>query len=130
MSIKIAVPVEGENLVIVTRTGRAPYFAIYEFDGNEFKLVGLNENTHAGEHEHEHEHGHDHKEEHTADEVEHHHQHVKASKVDGCDYIVVRALGPNMKDALEMAGVKTIKVSKKDGNTAPEVLEKIKEELK
>jgi predicted Fe-Mo cluster-binding NifX family protein len=127
--VKVAVPVEGENLVIVTRTGRAPFFAIYEFDGNEFKLLGLNENTHAGEHE-EHEHGHEHQEEHTADEVEHHHKHVKASKVDDCDYIVVRALGPNMKDALELAGVKVIKVSKKDGDTAPVVLEKIKEQLK
>ena len=126
MSIKLAVPVEGENLAIVTRTGRAPYFAIFEFDGDEFKLLGLNENTHAGEHEH----GHGHQEEHTADEVEHHHKHVKASRVDNCDYIVVRAVGPNMKDALEKAGVKIIKVSKKDGDTAPEVLEKIKGELK
>ena len=126
--IKVAVPVEGENLEIVTRTGRAPFFAIFEFDGNEFKLIGLNENTHAGEHEHEHEH--DHQEEHTADEVEHHHKHVKASKVDDCDYIVVRALGPNMKDALELAGIKVIKISKKDGETAPVVLEKIKEQLK
>jgi predicted Fe-Mo cluster-binding NifX family protein len=128
MSIKVAVPVEGENLNIVTRTGRAPFFAIFEFDGNEFKLLGLNENTHAEEHEHEH--GHEHQEEHTSDEVEHHHKHVKASRVDDCNYIVVRAVGPNMKDALEMAGVKIIKVGKKDGETAPEVLEKIKGELK
>jgi predicted Fe-Mo cluster-binding NifX family protein len=110
MSVKIAVPVEGENLKIVTRTGRAPFFAIFEYDGNEFKLIGLNENTHA----HEHEDGHSHQEEHTADEVEHHHKHVKASKVDGCDYIVVRAVGPNMKDALEKAVVKIIKVNKND----------------
>ncbi len=127
MSIKVAVPVSGEDLEIVTRTGRAPFFAIFEFDGKEFKLIGLNENTHAGEHEHDHDHAH--QEEHTADEIEHHHKHVKASKVDDCDYIVVRALGPNMKDALELAGVKVIKIGKKDGNTAPEVLEKIKEQL-
>jgi predicted Fe-Mo cluster-binding NifX family protein len=130
MSIKVAVPVKDESLEIVTRTGRAPFFAIFEFDGNEFKLLGLNENTHAGEHEHGHGHGHGHQEEHTADEVEHHHKHVKASKVDDCDYIVVRALGPNMEDALKLAGVKIIKVSKKDGEKAPEVLEKIKEQLK
>ncbi|WP_457562491.1 NifB/NifX family molybdenum-iron cluster-binding protein [Caminibacter pacificus] len=130
MSIKVAVPVKDESLEIVTRTGRAPFFAIFEFDGNEFKLLGLNENTHAGEHEHEHSHEHGHQEEHTADEVEHHHKHVKASKVDDCDYIVVRALGPNMEDALKLAGVKIIKVSKKDGEKAPEVLEKVKEQLK
>lgn len=126
MSVKVAVPVEGDNLSIVTRTGRAPFFAIFEFDGENFELLGLNENTHAGEHEHEH----DHQEEHTADEVEHHHKHVKASRVDDCDYIVVRALGPNMADALEMAGVKVVKVSKKEGVNALEVLEKVKEQLK
>ncbi len=130
MKLKIAVPVEGENLVIVTRTGRADFFAIFEFDGNSFKLLGFNENTHAHDHDHEHGHEHDHTEEHTADEVEQHHKHVKASKVDDCDYIVLRAVGPNMKDALELAGVKIIKVSKKDGERAPEVLEKIKEQLK
>jgi len=123
--MKIAVPVEGENLKIVTRTGRAPYFAIFEFDGDEFKLVSLNENTHANEHKHQ-----KHKEEHTKDEVAHHHKHVKASKLEGCDYIVVRALGPNMQDALKMAGIKIIKISKKDGENALEILEKIKDELK
>ena len=124
---KVAVPVKDETLEIVTRTGRAPFFAIFECDENGCKLLELRENTHA--HEHEHEHGH-HQEEHTSDEVEHHHKHVKASKVDECDYIVVRALGPNMEDALKMAGINIIKVSKKDGDTAPEVLEKIKEQLK
>ena len=127
--MKVAVPVSGENLEIFTRTGRAPYFAIFEFDGNEFKLLGLNENTHAHEHKEEHGHGH-HQEEHSTDEVAHHHKHVKASKIEDCDYIVVRALGPNMADALKLAGVKVIKVSKKDGDNALEVLEKIKGELK
>ena len=130
MSIKVAVPVDGKDLNIVTRTGRAPYFAIFEYDGNEFKLAALNENTHASEHEHGHHHEHGHEEEHTQEEVEHHHKHVKASKVDDCKYIVVRGLGPNMKDALEMAGVKIIKVGKKDGENALEILEKIKEQLK
>ena len=124
--MKVAVPVEGENLKIVTRTGRAPFFAIFELSGDEFKLIGLNENTHAREHEHEH----GHQEEHTADEVEHHHKHLKASKIDDCDYIVIRAVGPNMKDALEKAGVKIIKVSKNDGKYAFEILERIKDSLK
>ena len=124
--MKVAVPVSGENLEIFTRTGRAPFFAIFEFDGENFKLLGLNENTHAKEHEE----GESHQEEHTANEVEHHHKHVKASKIEDCDYIVVRALGPNMEDALKMAGVKVIKVRKSDGENALEVLEKIKDELK
>ena len=123
--MKIAVPVSGEDLTIFTRTGRAPYFAIFEFDGSEFKFLKLNENTHAHEHEEEH----SHQEEHTADEIEHHHKHVKASKISDCDYIVVRALGPNMQDALKLEGIKIIKVRKSDGDNALEVLEKIKGEL-
>ncbi len=123
--MKVAVPVKDESLEIVTRTGRAPYFAIFECNENGCKLVSLNENTHA--HEHEHEHGH--QEEHTSDEVAHHHKHVKASRLSGVDYIVVRAIGPNMEDALKMEGIKIIKVSKKDGERADEVLEKIKEKL-
>ncbi len=130
--MKVAVPVSGENLEIFTRTGRAPFFAIFEFDGENFKLLGLNENTHANEHdEEEHTHGNGaHQEEHTEDEVEHHHKHVKASKIEDCDYLIVRAVGPNMEDALKLAGVKVIKVRKKDGEQALEVLEKIKGELK
>jgi predicted Fe-Mo cluster-binding NifX family protein len=124
--IKIAIPVEGEELKIAKRTGRAAFFAIFEFNGENFKLLRLNENTHAREHEHEH----GHQEEHTADEVEHHHKHLKASKIDDCDYIVIRAVGPNMKDALEKAGVKIIKVSKNDGKYAFEILERIKDSLK
>ena len=122
--IKIAVPVEGENLKIVTRTGRAPYFAIFELDGGKFKLINLNENTHSKEHNHNH-----HKEQHTDDEVKHHHRHLKTSKISGCNYIIVRALGPNMKDALNLASIKLIKVSKKDGEYALEVLEKVKNKL-
>jgi len=118
--IRIAVAVEGENLKIVTRTGRAQYFAVFEFDGKNFKLVSLNKNTHSKEHKH------DHKEEHTNDEVKHHHRHIKTSNISDCNYIIVRALGPNMKDALNLAGIKPIKVSKKDGGNALEVLEKVK----
>ena len=131
--MKVAMPVSGENLEIFTRTGRAPFFAIFEFNGNEFKLLGLNENTHAHEHdkeEHKHENGQGHQEEHTVDEVEHHHKHVKASKIEDCDYLIVRAVGANMEDVLKLAGVKIIKVRKKDGENALEVLEKVKGELK
>ena len=122
--IKIAVPVEGENLKIFTRTGRAPYFAIFEFDKEKFNLISLNENTHSKEHAHDHHH-----EEHTDDEVKHHHRYLKTSKISDCNYIIVRALGPNMKDALDLAGIKPIKVSKKDGEYALEVLEKVKNKL-
>ncbi len=123
--MKIALPVYGENLEIFTRTGRAPYFAIFEFDGNEFKLVDLRENPHAKEHEHGHHH-----EEHSEEEINHHHSHVKAANLGECKYIVCRALGPNMKEAILREGITPIMVRKSDGDNALEVLEKIKDELK
>jgi len=140
--MKIAVPVEGENLKIVTRTGRAPFFAIFKFDGDDFKLLELRENAHAKEHEEEEHgrgrggegrglgHGHGHHEERSIEEVEHHHQHLKLAKLDECKYLIHRALGPNMKDAIKKIGMIPVKVSKKDGDDALEVLRKYKSEFK
>ena len=124
--MKVAVPVEGENLKIVTRTGRAPFFAIFEYENGEFKLLELRENGHAKEHEHDHSHHH---EAHTEEEINHHHSHVKAAKLGECKYIVCRALGPNMKEAILREGITPIMVSKKDGEYAIEVLEKVKDQL-
>ena len=123
--MKIAVPVEGENLKIVTRTGRAPFFAIFGFDGENFKFLELRENGHAKEHEHGHHH-----EAHTEEKINHHHSHVKAANLGECKYIVCRALGSNMKEAILKEGITPIMISKKDGENALEVLEKIKGELK
>lgn len=127
--MKIAVPVKDKTLEVFVRTGRAPFFAIFEYNGCEFKLLGLNENTHAKEEEENEQNGHQ-EENHYEDEVAHHHKHVKASKIEDCDYLVTRAIGPNMGKALNLAGVKVVKVRKKDGENALELLKTIKEKLK
>ncbi len=154
--MKVAVPVNDENLEIFVRTGRAPYFAVFEFDGNDFKLVDLRENPHAKEHEHDHHHGPAHgrgqgkglnrkgaglgmgrhdeddfvpEEEYSAEEVNHHQRHLKAARLDECKYLVCRALGPNMRDAVEKLGIQVIRVRKADGQTALEVLNNIKDRL-
>ena len=124
--MKVAVPVYGEDLKIFTRTGRAPFFAIFECDENGCKFLELRENGHAKEHEH----GEHHHEAHTKEEINHHHSHIKAANLGECKYLVARALGPNMKDAVLLEGITPIMISKKDGETAPEVLEKIKDKLK
>ena len=124
--MKVAVPVSGENLEIFTRTGRAPFFAIFECNENGCKFLELRENGHAKEHEE----GHHHHEGHTKEEVNHHHSHIKAANLGECKYIVCRALGPNMKDAVLLEGITPVMISKKDGDNALEVLEKIKGELK
>ena len=40
------------------------------------------------------------------------------------DVILVRAMGPNMKKALERHGIEIVKMRKKDGTTAEEFVEK------
>ena len=125
--MKVAVPVSGENLEIFTRTGRAPFFAIFECDENGCKFLELRENPHAKEHEHDHGHHH---EAHSEEEINHHHSHVKAARLGECKYIVCRALGPNMKDAVLREGIIPVMIKKSDGENALEVLEKIKDKLK
>ena len=120
--MKIAVPVEGENLQVYTRVGRAPFFAIFE-DGT---FEGLRVNHHAGSH-------HDGKEEHgsrqpsahafepySKEEVEHHKKDLH--NLADVDVMLVRAVGPNMKEALELSGIEVVKTRKKDGEKADELV--------
>ncbi|MEO1942645.1 MAG: NifB/NifX family molybdenum-iron cluster-binding protein [Campylobacterales bacterium] len=119
--IKVAVPVEGENLKIVTRTGRAPFFAIFEVEPEGVQFLELRENGHAREHVGE-EHGKGTPEPHTEQEIEHHRHHLKKVQLGECKYILVRGLGPNMRDALSREGITPIKISKKDGERADQVV--------
>jgi predicted Fe-Mo cluster-binding NifX family protein len=118
--VKVAVPVEGESLQIVTRTGRAPFFAIFEVGPEGVQFLELRENGHAREHAGE---GHQESPEpHTEQEIEHHRHHLKAAQLGECKYILVRGLGPNMRDALQREGIIPIKISKKDGERADQVV--------
>jgi len=138
---KIAVAVAGENLEIFVRVGRAPWFAIFE----EEQFVELRPNKHAASHDHEgghhggghghgeghggghgHHHDHDHEhagmEEYSAEEVELHRKDLE--NLSDVDVILVRAIGPNMKEALELKGIEIVKMRKKDGGTAAALVEK------
>ena len=97
--MKIAIAVENKELQVAKRMGRAPWFAIYQVEGLEFTLLDLAENAHAKEH---HGDGGHHHEEHNEAEIEHHRQHIEPLK--GIDGILARAVGPNMKDALQREG--------------------------
>ena len=108
--MKIVIPVDTDKQTIVKRTGQCAYFAVYE---NE-KAVEYIKNSHGhgdGEHHHRH-----HGEGHT-------HSHKKdVEKLRGCDVILVRAVGENMREALDSIGLKIKKVRQKDGETADEVI--------
>ena len=123
--MKIAVPVEDENLQVFPRVGRAPFFAIFE----EGRFEGLRINHHAASHHGEEEgHGHGgHKgsrgafEPYSKKEVEHHRKDLH--NLGDVDVMLVRAVGPNMKEALELSGIRVVKVRKKDGDRADRLVQ-------
>ncbi|ADV47076.1 NifB/NifX family molybdenum-iron cluster-binding protein [Nitratifractor salsuginis] len=130
--MKILVPVEGENRKVFTRIGQAPFFAIYE-NGD---FLELRENLHAKSHQEEgtgHHHGKDqgegqrhgggkpHTEPYSKEEVEHHRRDL--GNISDVDLVLTRAVGPNMKEALELQGHKVVKIRKADGETSDEVVE-------
>ncbi len=140
--MKIAVPVHDENLEVFARAGRAPWFAIFE--EGVFRELRPNKHTHT----HDHEGGHHHREgghglghgrgrgdrrgaEHfhadeapmdtySPEEVELHRKDLE--NLSDVDILLTRAVGPNMKEALELGGIRVVKIRKKDGEEADEVV--------
>ena len=115
--MKIIVPVDNNQSTIFKRTGRAPFYAIYE----DAKLVEFVVNHHAQEHDHYHGDEHEHHE-HSHGGENHHRKDI--AKLQGCDVILAQAVGEQMQSALKSVGIKIQKLSKHDGATAAEVIEK------
>ena len=146
--MKIAVPVEDGDRKIFARVGRAPFFAIYE----EGTFKELRPNLHSHEHDHEggphygaHRHGQggggrgrgrgtgggfgsehfgadeEPMDAYSPEEVELHRKDL--GNLADVDVMLCRAVGPNMKAALELNGIEVIKIRKKEGETADQVVE-------
>jgi predicted Fe-Mo cluster-binding NifX family protein len=125
--VKIIIPVGSQEREIFQRIGRAPFFAVYENEN----FVELRVNSHAQSHDHE-GHGQDHSGHHHHDEatmetyskeeVAHHKKDL--GNLTDIECALTRAIGPNMKEALELSGIKVIKIRKKDGDTSDEVIRK------
>jgi len=119
--MKIAIPVEGENLKIVKRTGQAPYYAL--FDDTVFeRIVEAPQSGHAHDDRHDH---HDHEEHgghhghHHAEDEEHIKGHGKSlSNLAGVEMMLVRMIGTHMKEAVDRAGITVKKIREKHGETA------------
>jgi predicted Fe-Mo cluster-binding NifX family protein len=108
--MKIAVPVEGENLLIVQRTGQAPYFALFN-DAVLESVVPA-----AQKHEHHHEHSH-------KDDDDHIAGHGKSlANLQECELMLVRMIGEHMREAVERAGMSIKKIRQKDGECADEAV--------
>jgi len=112
--MKLALPVFDEGLEIFERTGQAPFFAIFEDD----KFLELRQNPkHSHSHTDHDEHHHGHGENHTNE----HKNQVKSALYD-VDKVLVRRVGPNMQEALKDANIEIVKIRKKHGDKANEVV--------
>jgi len=111
--MKIAVPVEGESLTIVKRTGQAPFFAL--FDDAVFDRIVEAPSGHAhDEHEDDHDHG---------DDEEHIKGHGKSlTNLESVELMLVQAIGPHMKEAVDRAGITIKKIREKHGHRADEAV--------
>ena len=115
--MKIAIAVESDKMKVAKRMGHAPWFAIFNVEASEFKLINLAENEHAKEHDQG---GHHHHEENNETEIENHRQHIKPLK--GVDGILARAVGPHMKEAIAREGITVYRLPLSAGRNAEELL--------
>lgn len=110
--MKIAIPVEGDDLKIVKRTGQAPYFAIFE-DTELERIVEAPQG-----HAHDHHEGHDH-----GGHEEHIGGHGKSLvNIADCDLMLVQAIGEHMSEAVKRVGITVKKIRQKDGEYANEAV--------
>lgn len=116
--MKIVVAVDKDKKTIVARTGQSAYFSIYEDD----KFVELLPNKHHDGGHHAHTHNHEHNHSHEEHEVHTNSHRKDVQSLQGCDVILVRRVGENMREALESIGVKIKKVREKHGDSADEII--------
>lgn len=122
--MKIAVPVYEDGLRVYRRTGRAPYFAIFENED----FSELRKNIHAYAHEKieikqldgqikkvEA------KEEYSQKEIEKHKKDF--ALLQDCDIILAMALGKNLTQALALLELKTAKINNKENKIAKQVVD-------
>lgn len=111
--MKIAVPVEGENLTIVKRTGQAPFFALFE-DTVFQCIVQAPKSGHGHHDDHDHHHG---------DDEEHIEGHGKSlTNLKGVELMLVRMIGEHMQAAVKRSGIRIKKIREKHGEQADEAV--------
>ena len=117
--MKIAIATDDKKTIAV-RMGRAKYFGIFEVENREIKSFEFVVNKHASSHDHEHGHHH---EEHNDEEINKHAKDIQVLKE--CDYMIAKAVGPNMKDALKTIKLEIIKISKSNNDSIIDTINKI-----
>ena len=109
--MKIAIAVEADNKTIAVRMGHAPSFAIFTLQDGQITEEGVFPNEHAGHHHHGE--GQDHIQEHRR----------QLGELKNCDAVIVRGIGPSMKQALLEERVQIFRAKKSFGNSALELIQ-------
>jgi len=123
--MKIIIPLHQDKQTIFVRTGRAPLFGVYtvDKDNGSFELIKIVENDH-DHHDHGH-HGNGHGHGHHHHDDEHDQEHKKQLQpLADCDYILVLALGPHMKQALKSLNIEPVMLKQSEIKTAEQAIHK------
>jgi len=116
--MKIGIAVEADNKTIAVRMGHAPSFAIFTLQEGQITEEGIFPNEHAGHH-------HDHADHHHAgdghDDIQEHRR--RLGELKNCDSVIVRGIGPSMKQALLQESVQIFRAKKSLGNSALELIQ-------
>jgi len=119
-SICVAVPVEQDQSTIAVRTGRAPHFKLFKVRDNQWTDAGFAANEHAAEHARGEPHHHG-----SHDEEVAHHRHQLAP-LKHCQVLLVRGLGPQFKEAVELEGIRIVRLTRQMGDTLETLLSYLK----
>jgi len=109
--VRLAIPVYDDSLKVFRRTGKTPYFAIFDLYNDEVKFIEIRKNPHSEREEHHHD-----DEEDFEESVELHRRDL--SVIDDCNYIMVSAVGKHLKEALKRKRIGIIRITYKDDVTA------------
>jgi len=120
--MKIAIPVEADDEQIAVRMGYAVSFSVYTIDKDKIEKLGVYENKHVHrKHGEGHHHDHDSK---PGTDVEGVYKHRRdLGIIKECDAVIVRGVGPSMKEALLAENIDIFRARKALGETAEALIQ-------
>lgn len=131
--MKVILPLHIDQKTLYVRTGHAPLFGVFEVhtENKTFRLIKCVENNHQH-------HGHGegqgrgngHHHQHQDEDHQHNQEHqAQLLPLADCDYIIVLALGPHMKQALRSLDITPIMYKQSEIKTAEQALHKFLNEI-
>ena len=116
--MKVAIPIENENLKMFDNAGHTPYFGVFTISGSGmFKSTNLEDvrKNLRDDLDHDHDHGEGHTCNHDDNDIEHIKKHdLLAETIKDCDYLIVKRACKNTMLSIQKAGIKVKKYNGSD----------------